>query len=267
SQAAVALQRALLLADRRGKARMEKEMEIARQIQHRMIPQQLPTCPGYDLAASFIPMDEAGGDIYDTIPVQIDTPEEGLILVLADAAGHGLGPALNVSQFRAMVRMGLRCSLDLQSLLGHVDRQLEDDLQDGRFVTAFLGLLELRKNRLEYLSYGQGPLLLFEAASETCRVLTSTDPPLGVSTDLPANSPITCTLEVGDVLVLLTDGYFESSNENGEMFGQPRVAEIVRHRSAEPAQAILDELRSSVWEFCGGTPGDDMTALIVKRTK
>jgi phosphoserine phosphatase RsbU/P len=266
SQAALAIQRTRLLEERLIKVKLEHDLTLARDIQTNVLPRDLPEYPGYSLAAFSQPADQTGGDIYDVVPVNGDNGRQQLLLVLADVTGHGIGPALSVTQFRAMVRIGLRLSASLDDLVCHVNEQLVEDLPDNRFITAFLGLLDPAAHELNYQSPGQGPLLHFQAATGQCRWFNPTALPLGVSSGMELDPAPPVQLAPGDMVVLLTDGFYEYLNKQGQAYGNERVAEGVKRHRHLPAKGVLDQVLTDLRAFAAGAPQlDDLTALIVKR--
>ncbi|MAE65864.1 MAG: protein phosphatase [Phycisphaeraceae bacterium] len=270
AQAAVAIQRARLIEDRMARLKLEADLDLARSIQMNVLPKTLPASPGYDLADFSEPADQTGGDIYDVVPLDAAGADGGaqrLMLFLADATGHGIGPALSVTQARAMLRMALRYSHDLDELLRHINAQLTDDLESSRFVTAFVGVLDAQRHRVTFHAPGQGPLLHFQAANRECRWFDATTIPLGIMDDPPeveAVEPI--EMAPGDMLVLLTDGFYEYQSVDSEEFGRDRVGEVVTAHCAESASKIVQRLVEEVRRFAGSAPQrDDLTALLVKR--
>lgn len=263
SQAAVAIQRARLVEERIVRLRLEREMALAREIQFGVLPKALPVCPGYGLAAHFRPASETGGDLYDAVTLPGDPR---IVLFLADATGHGMAPALSVTQARAMVRVGLAFSDDLDAILDRVNRQLERDLASGRFVTAFLGRLDPRSHSVEYRSPGQGPIVHYSARSGTSRALNASTLPLGILEDLPRKPREPIALEPGDVLALLTDGFYEAADAAGELFGVERVMSRIEAEAGKSAEAILAAIVAETESFTGGAePADDVTGVVVKR--
>ncbi len=250
--------------------KMERDLDLARQIQMGVLPKILPLCPGYELAATSIPAEQTGGDVYDIIPLSSDSnsPDHPppLAILLADATGHGIAAALSVTQVRSMLRIGLRLDAHLDSVLTQINSQLFHDLSSNRFVTAFLGLLDPIRHRLQYHSAGQGPLLHFHAADRTLQWLDTSMPPLGISEEVMSDGSICARLEPGDLLVLLTDGFYECQNPAGQLFGQHHVAQIVDDYRGKPAQQILDALIHAANQFVAGGPQtDDMTGIIIRR--
>ncbi|MEX0774925.1 MAG: GAF domain-containing SpoIIE family protein phosphatase [Phycisphaeraceae bacterium] len=274
AQAAAAIQRTRLQEEQLVKRQMERDLELAKQIQRRALPQALPEIAGYSLASFFQPADDTGGDIYDLFP--LDQPHDDepptpthngrMILTLADATGHGIGPALSVTQFRAMLRIGFRQAPGLDRMFNLVNRQLCDDLPQSRFITAFIGVLDALEHQITYHSGGQAPLLHFQAATRSCRWLDATTVPLGIMKDLPLAPAQAIALAPGDVFILLTDGFYEYQNAAGDMFGTEHVAAAVTAAHTGAAQDILAALMAALKTFAHGAPqGDDLTAVILKR--
>ncbi len=266
AQAATAIQRVRLIDERLTKLKLERDLALAKSIQQALLPRQPAACPGYDVAGYNRPADDTGGDIYDVIALHGPGDEPMLVMLMADATGHGIGPALSVSQLRAMVRVGLRYTTELDQLIAHLNEQLAADLPEGRFITAFVGELDSRSHRLAYHAAGQGPLLWYRAADGTCEVRGATTLPLAVVPELPVAAPDTIDLQPGDAVILLTDGFYEYMNADDEQFGQQRVIDSVARHAARDANAILNGLLHDLADWAGGAPqNDDLTAIVLKR--
>ena len=255
---------------REERVKTERDLALARKIQMDVLPKELPVCPGYDMAAFSLPAEQTGGDIYDLITVMLDPQNAGepqsTVLLLADATGHGIGPALSVTQVRSMLRIGVRLRAGLKDLLSQINRQLCQDPGYDRFVTAFLGLLDPVAHRIDYHSAGQAPLLHFHAHSHRFEWLNASMIPLGIEEEAHGDGIQHMQLEPGDLIILLTDGFYEYHNAQGELLGEQRIAEIILRHHHLPARELLDEIISATRAFSGGAPQlDDMTGLIVRR--
>jgi len=262
AQCAVAIQRVHMLAELVEKEKMEQELAVAREIQTRVLPKAVPRLAGYDLAGWSRPANQTGGDIFDIISMDGNR----LMLLLGDATGHGLGPALSVTQVRAMLRMAVRLGADLDAAFRHINDQLVEDLPDNRFVTAFLGLLDTESHRVIYHAGGQGPLLHFHAVSGECEWLGASTIPMGFMTGMRLPEPCSHDLAPGDILGLITDGIFEYENALSEAFGQSRVGDLVRSHQQESMSRLMELIVREVERFGGMVPQiDDMTMLLVRR--
>jgi len=258
---AVAIQRMRLLEDLLAKQRMERELEVARDIQTRVLPKTMPRLAGYEIAGWSRAADQTGGDIFDVIAT-----DEAVMLLLGDATGHGIGPALSVTQVRAMLRMAVRLGAGLDDAFRHINDQLADDLSSNRFVTAFLGLLDIASHRLTYHAGGQGPILHYHAARAEASLAPATTLPMGMMTIFKLTESRVAMLEPGDVVAAITDGIYEYENPAGKMFGDQRVVALIREEAGASAERILRRIVDEVASFAAGAPqNDDMTLLIVKR--
>jgi phosphoserine phosphatase len=262
-QAGVAIQRQMLLEEYATKRRFERDLNIARDIQQGLLPKEQPQVPGFDIAGWNRPADLTGGDYYDFMPLA----DGGLAISIADVTGHGIGPALVVSEARALFRAVVRDASDLAGDADRVQSLLAQDLPEGRFVTVFCGVLDPVRARVRFVSAGQGPILAYSHAGGDMAELPTQGLPLGIMPELPYEPSVEHPLAPGDMLVLLTDGFFEWSNPEGEQFGTERVHEVVHRHRGETAAALIALLHRAVLDFARGTPqGDDLTAVIVKRT-
>ncbi len=261
AQCAVALSRARMTAALVAAEALRREAELAQKVQRSALPSRLPVVAGYDMHASFLPASLTGGDTYDLLAV-----EQGLLVVLGDAAGHGLAPALAVMQMQAMLRMALRLGATLESAFIRVNDQLVQTLPDGLFVTAFIGLLDAARHRVRFLSGGQGPILHFRAAAGVCAAYRATSFPLGSMPIGSLRPAVEFEMAPGDILVLLTDGIFEYVGPDGDMYGRQRVEQLVRRCHREPASALADLLLADLREFArGAAQEDDITIVLLKR--
>ena len=261
AQCAVALSRARMTAGLVAAEALRREAELAQKVQRSALPSRLPVVAGYDMHASFLPASLTGGDTYDLLAV-----EQGLLVVLGDAAGHGLAPALAVMQMQAMLRMALRLGATLESAFIQVNDQLVQTLPDGLFVTAFIGLLDAARHRVRFLSGGQGPILHFQAAAGVCAAYRATSFPLGAMPIGSLRPAVEFEMAPGDILVLLTDGIFEYVGPDGDMYGRQRVEQLVRRCHREPASALADLLLADLREFArGAAQQDDITIVLLKR--
>jgi len=188
-------------------------------------------------------------------------------LLLGDATGHGIGPALSVTQVRAMFRLSLRLNADLDNIVAHVNGQLTDDLPPGRFVTAFMGILDPVAHRLDYHAAGQAPLLWMQGADRSVKRFDATTLPLGIVDPLPLDERCSLQLEPGDIFALITDGVFEYQDASNAQFGTSRVESVLSGHANKPMAAMLDQLDQEVASFADGAPQqDDITLLLIKRS-
>jgi phosphoserine phosphatase RsbU/P len=261
AQCAVALQRVRMTEDLIEGEKMRQELETARVVQMGTLPSTMPIVSGYDLYGTFKPAELTGGDTFD-----LSVLDQGLLTVLADATGHGIAPALSVTQMHAMLRMAFRLGTDLDTAFTQVNNQLADILQDDRFITAFVGLLDTTNHRMRFHSGGQGPILHFHAESRTCTSHRPTSFPLGAMRLPTQPTAMILDLRPGDILLLLSDGIYEYRSAHNEDFGQERVQSLVRDHHRKPVAELAGILLEAVQQFAAGAPQeDDITVVLVKR--
>ncbi len=262
AQCAVALQRARLLDEREVKLKLERDLALARDIQQGVLPKSMPSITGYDLAGWSRPADQTGGDIFDAFT----TSDDRALLLLCDATGHGIGPAISVTQVRSMFRIAARLHADLDAMYSHVNDQLADDLADNRFVTCFVGILDATQHVVRYHAGGQGPLLHYRAATDDVIELDASTFPMGIIAGVQPQQPEPIAMAPGDILALLSDGIFECFNAHSEQFGSQRVIDVIRAHRDRPMSDLIQQLDGACGRFANGHPqGDDMTMLLIRR--
>jgi serine phosphatase RsbU (regulator of sigma subunit)/protein-S-isoprenylcysteine O-methyltransferase Ste14 len=248
---------------RRKLDRVEYDLHTARSIQMGLLPKSAPAVEGYDIAGWSRPADQTGGDYYDWI----ELPQGRILFTIADAAGHGIGPALLIAACRAYFRAIAQRDDPLEAITAQVDALITADTPEGRFITAAIALLEPEEGKLSLYSAGHGPLYLYVAASDEVKTLDADQPPLGMGLCGQAISRArVILLSPGDALVLVTDGFFEWANPAGEMVGIGRLGESIRLHHGLAAEQWIGRLHDDVLAFSQGTPqADDLTAVVIKR--
>jgi len=262
AQCAMALQRVRMTEALIEGEKMRQELEVARTVQMSTFPATMPSVPGYDAHGTSRPAEQTGGDTFD-----LSVYDQGLVAVLGDATGHGIGPALSVTQMQAMLRMAFRLGAGLETALIQVNNQLAETLADDRFITAFVGVLDPVTHRVRFHSAGQGPILHFQAASGVCTRYKPTSFPLGAMQLTSLRPAVDVDMHPGDILVLLSDGVYEYRNKTNEQFGEERVEQIVRAHHSGAMAVLSARLLESVQAFAAGAPQeDDITMVLVKRS-
>lgn len=262
-QAGIALQRHRLQEQAMEIVALKHEMDLARRTQQALIPKEPPNVPGLEASGWTMPASTTGGDCFDLWQL----PDGRLGILLADASGHGLAPALIVSQARTLVRALSEIEADPHELLARVNARLAADLEAGQFVTAFLGFLS-PAGELRWSSAGHGPLFLRRKTGEAMDTLEAPVQPLGVLSEWfdDAEVPPPALLEEAGSVILVTDGIFEATNAAGEQFGVERMCQILDDHQFEEPEKILAALREAVRNWHGKQePLDDQTIVIVQR--
>lgn len=244
-----------------------RDLDIARSIQEGLLPRTPPPIVGYEVAGWSKPADQTGGDYFDWQQL----PDGRAALSLADVAGHGIGPALVTAVCRAYARAslppaGLSCGGDLPALMQRVNALLTDDMQSGRFVTFVAAFVCPESNEVHLCSAGHGPLLVYEAATNDVREVEAQGIPFGIMADSEYHPPAAIRMAPGDVLILLTDGFFEQADRSGDRYGLDRLRASIRTHAGKAPGDMIQALYAEVLTFAGGAPqGDDLTAVVLKR--
>jgi len=255
--------------------KLERDLQLARQIQQAALPDHLPDLPGFQIDAWSEPAEETGGDTFDVVGYGHEeggavslTPEraEHAVLLLADATGHGIGPALSATEVRAMLRMAVRSGEGLEQMARMMNEQLCADLKGGRFITAWLAELDARACTLRTFSAGQAPILHYRSGRNATEVNEADAPPLGilVGLDVCVNEPL--LMQPGDMVAVMSDGVFEAVDPRGRQFGLDRAIDAISENATASAGEALAALKQALAEFTAETPaGDDRTAIVIKR--
>lgn len=262
---------ALELADR---VTMKRDLEIAREIQHWLVPEKPPEVAGADIAFTSRPANTVGGDYYDAFLLNDGDPltaAKRLMMVVADVAGKSVPAALLMATFQASLRSLTTSSISLADLVAGINRYAcAHSLGGRRFTTAFFAELELPNGSaphntgrsLRYISAGHNPPIVQRASGKLERLEVS-NLPLGI---VPSREYVSgaATLEPGDRMVIFTDGLVESMNKAEEEYGEQRLLETLKATPVSSAQKTLEALVASVDAFTGGArQHDDLTCLIL----
>lgn len=238
-----------------------EEMRIARDIQEGLFPAEMPRIDGYDIAGLSRPAEATGGDYFDFFPLR----DGNLGLVVGDVTGHGIGPALLMSDVRACLRALAQTCNGIGEILTHANRLLEVDLGEDRFITLIVASLNAGKRRLEYMNAGHPTARVLGRDGTVKAQMTATAPALGLNRDglFPAVEVV--QLEPGDLVLFLTDGVLESASATGEEFGAERVLQVVRKNSGATALQIVNAVADAVHRFTEpAAQQDDITIVVMK---
>ncbi len=261
SIAAVAVEKMRLLGEYNQKLRIEQALSIARSIQRNFLPTKPATADRLDVYGHSVSCDETGGDYYD----YFEMPDSSLGLVIADVTGHGVGPALLMATARSALRVLVRAEPSLEQLLFRMNNLLREDVHDGRFITLFLGSVDVRKGVFRNVGAGHTPPILHRARDGSTQLISSKGPPLGIvaGAKFPAGTEL--PLAKGDLLLLTTDGIIEAMDKSGDQFGIPRLRAAVARLAKGSAREVVEGVMGEVSAFAGSTDlRDDATLVAVK---
>ncbi len=260
--AAIAIENARLVQMAVDKARLERDLETARQIQASLIPRETPQLPGWDFAAFWLPAQLVGGDFYDFVPVP-GSRQQGL--VIADVSDKGMPAALFMAVARSTIRASININCCPSDCMAHANHLLYADAVNAMFVTAFYGQLDPATGELTYVNAGHNPPLLYREAEGRLSELTRTGIALAVDDGRPYGQR-SLTLQSGDFIVFYTDGVTDALDGHQEPFEVQRLRETVLSHRRGSAQEIAAGLRQSLDDYVGGNPPfDDITVVVAKR--
>jgi sigma-B regulation protein RsbU (phosphoserine phosphatase) len=237
-------------------------LKLAEELQQNLLPQQDPHFPGLDIAGKSIYCDETGGDYYDYFKL----PDNRLGIVVADASGHGVGAAMHMATVRAFIHYGIRNYQGPAQLLSRVNTHVtRDSSPTGRFMSMFFLEIYPDGKSLRWVRAGHEPALHFNQVEKSFAELDGKGMVLGVNEHLEYAEFSQVGWNGGDILLIGTDGIHETRGEDGRMFGQERLREIIRENAQAPAESILNSVIDTLQDFRGtASQEDDITLVVVK---
>ena len=240
----------------------EEELRIARDVQQQLFPTTVPSAPGYDIGGASRPAEATGGDYYDFIAC----PGGDLYVVVGDVTGHGLGPALLMTDVRAYLRALVLSNLSLEALLAQTRHLLLEDLGNERFVTMLIARLTPATGLLEVINAGHPSGYIVSPDGATLAELGATAPALGIAAETETLVSRRLTLGPGESAIFLTDGLIEALSPEDEEFGIDRIIGLLRSNPGASSAAMIGALFEDVDRFVAGEGlHDDITALIIRR--
>lgn len=260
SVASIRVENASLVDERINRERMERELELAAEIQQTFQPSGPPIIAGYEFQGISFSCYEIGGDYYDFIP-----REDGKMLVaLGDVSGKGTAAALLMSSLHAAIHGQIAANTPIGESITLINEYLVKNTPTNRFVTLFIAELAPPTGELNFINAGHNPPLIARA-NGTIELLESGGMPLGlmVLDDYEAGRAM---LNSGDTLVIYSDGVSEANNINEDEFGLDRLKDVICANITASASGMRDKVESALSDFTGTAPAnDDITLVIVKR--
>lgn len=245
--------------------RLKEAVNLAQEVQQSLLPHKVPRVAGLDVAGRSEYCDETGGDYFDFIRWD-GAAGQSMYVAVGDVVGHGLGAALLMTTVRALLRGRLATAGNLTEVVTDVNRLLcQDTDRTATFMTLFIARIDSARREMGWVRAGHDPGMLYDPEQDAFTELQGGGPALGIDSGFVYEEGRYPGLARGQVLVLATDGIWETENSSGEPFGKERLREVVRrcHRltAMELVEAILRELN----EFRGAaSPTDDATIVVAK---
>ncbi len=259
SQTALALQNLRLQSAYIDKKRMDKELEMARNIQRRLMPQEIPQVTGLDVHGESRPCYEVAGDYYDII----NTSDGNTFMVIADVSGKGAGAAMIMANLQASIRVGLDLTEDFTDFVSRINNHIYKNTSSSEFITFFICGWEPKTGVFHYINAGHNPPVMLDENGKIT-TLEATGLILGVLPDQSYEQRI-LKINPGSVIAIYTDGLEEAMNNENEMFGQHRIIEILTQSRDKSSKEIVKTIQDKAIEFCAGKPlHDDLTMIVIK---
>ena len=240
---------------------LQKEMEIAREVQQRLFPQAAEPIAGLDYAAYCRPAKTVGGDYYDFIAL----PDGSFFFTLGDVSGKGVAAAVLMASIQASIRSQTVAVFDsLATLLGNFNKAVYSFSMEDRYSTLFCGHLDSSMRKLTYVNAGQVRPLLHRGGDQKIERLSTGGLPVGL---LPTSEYDEgyVTLETGDALLCISDGISEATNSRGEMWDERVVRAFLAQHHGLSADGLVHSLVAAADEFTGDAEQfDDLTAMAIK---
>lgn len=264
NQAATALENVHVKQQQLAAELVNKELEVATEIQARFFPQQTPNLEGYEVAGCSIPAKDVGGDYYDFIP-NPEPCQHGF--VVADVTGKGVPASLLMATMRATLRANIQNNPnDIVQALRQVNGDIYRDSPVDKFITSIYCNLDYESHELSYVNSGHNPPYIVRANDHRIEELDQGGVMLGImeEIDLPK---ATLSIDKGDILMLFSDGVTEATNPSGELFSEERFERWLLDHNQLSAEEMKDALLETLRDYANGSPqSDDITFIIVKRT-
>jgi sigma-B regulation protein RsbU (phosphoserine phosphatase) len=260
SQAALSVENARLLHAAIEKERLYKELQVASEIQGLLLPQTLPNIHGLDIAATYIPCTQVSGDFYDVIVLD----ENRYVFVVADVSGKGIPGAMVVANMQATLSAYLEYSTDLLAIVGKLNQSLIRNTTSDRYITFFIGILDMEKSVFTYINAGHNPPLLLDKSGNMKELRTGGIFIGFMPWEYECESIV---FEKNSLMVLYTDGLVEAMNTEEEEFGLKRFKQVLIGNKTGKSKQIQNKIIEAIKHHTEDRAlADDFTLMILKRT-
>jgi sigma-B regulation protein RsbU (phosphoserine phosphatase) len=244
---------------------LESELELAQDVQKTLLPQEVPKIPGLEIAAFSRPAQIVGGDYFDFVDFS-----NGLHgLAIADVAGHGISASLHMASIQALLRTLVPVNKSPAEVMSQLHKLFKHNIRFETFVTFFIGAFDSSTKTLTFSNAGHLPPLVLrnnKSKKESVEMLWPTGAAIGLVEEAEFAEK-TIELQKEDLLVLYTDGITEAVNPQNKEFGRERLIKLSQQVNNAPVKKVVQEIRQSLEEFCGGKPLADDTTIVICKIK
>ena len=244
------------------KERIQQKLELARGIQRNLLPQQLLSRDNFDVFQHIETAEQVGGDYFDAFLIDGEKPG----VVIADVSGHGPAAALIMTMLKGMLHSLTRHFRSAAEILGELNRLMDKMAPPEIFVTMCLLVFDEQNGRVHYANAGHPPLIFVNAASETCETMRFDSAALNLTPASTYREEI-FPFNIGDMILLYTDGLTEVSNDRDELFGERRLLEVIKDATPCSSAELTSHILEAAHQFAGqDSLADDMAIIAVKKT-
>jgi sigma-B regulation protein RsbU (phosphoserine phosphatase) len=241
---------------------LRKSLDLAMEVQQNLLPQVDPQIDGLEIAGKSDYCEETGGDYYDYLQIEQDKVR----VVVGDVSGHGISSALLMTTARALLRQRAALPGSLRENVADVNRLLTEDTEDsGQFMTLFYADINLREKMLHWVRAGHDAAFFYDIQLDAFEELTGGGLPLGV-TENASYDQLKRAIKPGQIIVIGTDGIWETHNPRGDMFGKANLQKIIRAHADRSAREIVEAVTAALDDFRYPlkTRADDITLVVIK---
>jgi serine phosphatase RsbU (regulator of sigma subunit) len=245
--------------------RLRHSLALAREVQQILLPKANPGITGLEVAGKSIYCDETGGDYYDFIEFEKNDNQK-LGVVVGDVAGHGISSALLMATLRSALRQRLALPGPISQVMADVNNQLVGDFaESGQFATLFYLSVDTSSREIEWVRAGHDPAIYYDPTEDRFIELDGIGMALGVERDSQYEANRQNDFSRGSIIVLGTDGIWETRNRSGQMFGRSAMYDVIHKHSAAGAEDIMAATFEKIKKFSkAGKPEDDVTLVVIK---
>jgi sigma-B regulation protein RsbU (phosphoserine phosphatase) len=244
---------------------MKEAMNLAMEVQQNLLPKKMPQIKGLEIAACSIYCDETGGDLYDFL--EVDDRNIGRIgIAVGDVSGHGIPAALLMATARAFLKSRVTQPGSPVEIISDVNRLITNDSGDtGQFMTLFYAVFNTGKKELQWVRAGHDPAIFYDPAKDEFKELNGYGMALGLDGKFKYRENMLAGLTMGQILLIGTDGLWETQSQSGEMFGKDRIKALIKKNANASPDKILEAIISALREFRGlMKQEDDVTLAVIK---
>ncbi len=254
-----------MVPDLRSHIQTKESLVVAREVQQKLLPASAPEIPGFEVAGMSVYSEAVGGDYYDFLPLTDEVGEQRLGIVIGDVTGHGIPAALTMTSVRALIRSHAGDGQTLRPVLRAVNRHLAQDSARGNFVTLVYMVIEPDSRTVRWISAGHGPILFYNGDTHSFEELAVHDIPLGVKAEWDFHELSRSQWPSSGVIVIGTDGIWETQNPDRRVFGKENLLGAVRATAHLSAREISTVIVDRLADFRGDAPQtDDVTLVVIK---